>query len=106
MPQAVAGDVSWFSLWIAISGCLDLVDNMRSAGEALSDMEIVEIPALIPVLCIRLSHEAPLSLTIQVHAAARATATPWRFRSLRSLSVRMSTAAIRHNAPAAKNAGR
>jgi putative ABC transport system substrate-binding protein len=58
------------------------------------------------VHCIRLSHEAPLHLTVQVHAAARATATPWRFRSRRSPSVRMSTAAIRHNAPAAKNAGR
>src|SRR6516165_11560051 len=43
---------------------------------------------------------------LKVHAAARATATPWRFRSLRSPSVRMSTAAIRHSAPAAKNAGR
>src|SRR5262249_18589712 len=51
-------------------------------------------------------HHAPLRLPLQVHAAARATATPWRFRSLRSPSVRMSTAAIRHNAPAAKNAGR
>jgi hypothetical protein len=67
---------------------------------------LTRVMNIIGVQRLLVAMRAPLHLTVQVHAAARATATPWRFRSRRSPSVRMSTAAIRHNAPAAKNAGR